>query len=200
LYRKDRTEGQKWSIYLGVEKAGMAEQLKAWFGWDMGLPLVALGGYASQTLVDKVRDDILKQQRPAVLIYGGDHDPTGVDIDRDFERRVRYFKRVVRVALSPEQVEEHALPFNSDPEVMKKLGDDPRAKRFEERFGSLVQYELDALPPEVLRDLYQSAIDDYWDGPTYKRVLRREVRDVSGLEALDDAVSLCPKKRRRMSE
>ena len=31
-YRLDRTEGQDVSLYLGVEKSGMIEQLSAWFG------------------------------------------------------------------------------------------------------------------------------------------------------------------------
>jgi hypothetical protein len=52
IYRRDRTEGQKVSLYLGVEKAGIVEQLQEWFG-DLGIPVVALGGYGSQTYVGK---------------------------------------------------------------------------------------------------------------------------------------------------
>jgi hypothetical protein len=151
LYRRDRTEGQKWSIYLGVEKAGMLAQLRAWFGEPLGLPILALGGYASQTLVGKVRADITRQQRPAVFVYSGDHDPSGEDVDRDFVERVGLFERVERVALGDAQVTEFSLPFNPDPAVMEKLENDPRAAAFEKRHGSLVQYELDALPPETLR-------------------------------------------------
>jgi hypothetical protein len=32
MYRRDRTEGEEWSIYIGVEKRGMIEQLDSWFG------------------------------------------------------------------------------------------------------------------------------------------------------------------------
>ena len=103
LYRRDRTEGQQWSLYLGVEKAGLSEQLDAWFGDELGVPILALGGYASQSLVDKVRRDIDDSARPAVLIYAGDMDPTGEDIDRDFVHRVGDFDKVIRVALQEEQ-------------------------------------------------------------------------------------------------
>jgi hypothetical protein len=71
LYRRERTEGQEWTIVLGVEKAGMSAQLDAWFTDPLGIPHVALGGFASQSLCDKVARDIARQGRPAVLIYAG---------------------------------------------------------------------------------------------------------------------------------
>lgn len=43
VYRRDRTEGQAVSVYVGVAKATMVNQLTAWFG-DYGIPVVALGG------------------------------------------------------------------------------------------------------------------------------------------------------------
>src|SRR5207253_1904465 len=44
VYRRDRTEGQSVAVYVGVEKAGIVEQLTAWFG-EYGVPILALGGY-----------------------------------------------------------------------------------------------------------------------------------------------------------
>jgi hypothetical protein len=38
MYRRDRTEGQEWSIHIGVEKRGMIEQLDSWFGRVTGAP------------------------------------------------------------------------------------------------------------------------------------------------------------------
>jgi hypothetical protein len=181
MYRRDRTEGQPWTIYLGVEKAGLSAQLRACFGDDLGVPIVALGGYASQTLADAVRRDIVEAGRPAVLVYAGDLDPTGEDIDRDFERRVGVFDKVVRVALTAEQVQSYALPFNPDEAVVRKLEGDSRAKAFVQRHGSLVQYEVDALPPETLRDLYGSAIESFWDDAAHRSVLAREQADLAEL-------------------
>ena len=63
IYRVDRTEGQDVSLYLGVEKAGMVVQLQSWFG-DLGVPVLALGGYSSQTYVDQVTDDAADQGGP----------------------------------------------------------------------------------------------------------------------------------------
>jgi hypothetical protein len=177
LYRRDRTEGQPWTIILGVEKAGMSAQLDDWFTRPLGIPHVALGGYASQTLCDQVARYVRRRKRPAVLLYAGDMDPTGEDIDRDFEERTGYFKDVVRVALNEAQVEQYGLVQNSDAEVMEKLERDKRSKGFLERHGSLMQYEVDGLDPNTLRDLYQFALEDYWSEESYQEVLSREERE-----------------------
>ncbi len=45
IYRRDRTAGQRHTVYLGVEKAGIVAQLQEWFG-DLGVPVLALGAMA----------------------------------------------------------------------------------------------------------------------------------------------------------
>jgi hypothetical protein len=91
------------SIYLAVEKRGMVSQLSSWFG-NLGLPMVALGGYASQSLCDDVVGDVRRQRRPAILLYAGDHDPSGEDIERDFIARTGCWKSTRRIALTSQQV------------------------------------------------------------------------------------------------
>ncbi len=167
IYRRDRTEGQTVSIYLGVEKNGLVAQLEDWFA-DRGVPILALGGYSSQTYVDEIAADVAEQRRPAVLIYAGDFDPSGEDIQRDFMQRTGCFADVSRVALNAEQVEQYDLP----PQMGKAT--DSRAGGFIQRHGKLVQVELDALPPDVLRRLYTEALGRYWDTPAYERALARE--------------------------
>jgi hypothetical protein len=174
IYRRDRTEGQDVSIYLGVEKAGIVEQLESWFG-ALGIPILAFGGYSSQSYVDDIKEDVAAQDRPAVLIYAGDFDPSGEDIDRDFLERTGCFDNVVRVALTADQVEQYELP-----EQMGKRSD-TRARKFVERHGRLVQVELDALPPDLLRDLYANAIADYWDESAFKAAVAREREDAAAL-------------------
>jgi hypothetical protein len=170
IYRRDRTEGQRVSVYLGVEKAGIVAQLQEWFG-DLGVPVLALGGYGSQTYVDDVIADVEETGRPAVLLYAGDHDPSGEDIDRDFTERTDCWQEVRRVALTAAQVEEHALP----PQPGKET--DSRARGFIERHGRLVQVELDALPPDVLRDVFAGAIAEFWDASAHQAALALECKD-----------------------
>lgn len=186
IYCRDRTEGQDWTIYLGVEKAGMSAQLDAWFSDPLGIPHVALGGYASQTFCDAVRRDIEDQDRPAVLIYAGDLDPSGEDIDRDFVARVGAFEKVVRIALNEPQVIEFGLIHNPNPEVAEKLERDSRGAAFKRRHPDLglVQFEVDALPPETLRDLYRDELDAYWDMSSFEASRQQENTDIAWLRAL----------------
>jgi hypothetical protein len=53
---------------------------------------------------------------------------------------------------------------------------DTRAEDFMDRHDYVdnVQVELDALAPDVLRGLYQDAIDLYWDAGAYDAALVRE--------------------------
>jgi hypothetical protein len=166
-FRLDRTDGQEWSVYLGVEKHGMSVQLMHWFG-KLGIPVLALGGYSSQTFVDQVKHHVESYGRSSVLLYAGDFDASGVDIDRDFEERTDIFDEVQRVALNSKQIGEYKLP----PMPGKRA--DSRSASFILAHGELIQVELDALPPEELRKLYQAALDGYWDEDAYKATLKRE--------------------------
>jgi hypothetical protein len=174
IYRRDRTEGQEWSVYLGVEKAGLVVQLQSWFG-ELGLPILALGGYSSHTYKDDVAADVHRRDRPAVLLYAGDHDPSGEDIDRDFVDKTACWAKVMRVALTAEQVVAYDLPPMPGKET------DSRAAGFIARHGELVQVELDALDPDDLQQLYQAALDDFWDESAYDSAMEQEAADEAEL-------------------
>jgi hypothetical protein len=169
IYLRNRTEGQEWALYLGVEKEGIVEQLRLWYG-DLGLPILPLRGYSSVSFDQEVQYHIDQQHRPSVLLYAGDFDPSGEDILRNFTEQVT-FDHLIHVALTAEQVAEHELPV-----VMGKATD-TRAAAFVARHGELVQVELDALPPDVLRELYGDAIDHFWDADAHQTVLERETRE-----------------------
>jgi hypothetical protein len=173
-YRLDRTEGQQWSVYVAAEKATLLEQLADWFD-DYGIPVLTLRGYSGQELVTDVQHDITMSKRPAALLYAGDFDPSGEDIDRDFIGRVMLFDKVVRVALDVGQVERFNLP------PMLGKATDPRAARFALKHGRLVQVELEALDPDDLRGLYEDALADFWDDDAYDTVMAREAEDREGL-------------------
>ena len=176
IYRRDRTENQDLSLYIGVEKNGIVEQLESWFG-HLGIPILALGGYSSQSYVSEVVADVGTQKRPAILIYAGDFDPSGEDIQRDFCKRAGCFAGVTRVALNAEQVEQYNLP----PQMGKTT--DTRAAGFVARHGRLVQVELDALPPDVLRSQYAEAVDRFYDLSKLEIVLDQEKEERQALSA-----------------
>jgi len=169
-YRRDRTEGQSVSLYLAVEKRGIAAQLDAWFG-DLGIPVLPLGGYSSESYERIIQKDAEASKRLPVVLYGGDLDASGEDILRNFTEQMmrRGLKlMVIRIALTAEQVERYQLP------EMAGKHTDSRAKGFRAKHGKLVQVELDALDPNILRTLYQQGIDRYWDTSAYQAVIDQE--------------------------
>lgn len=176
-YRRDRTAGQTVALYLGVEKAGILTQLSAWFA-GLGVGIFATGGYTSQTFADELPAEVRADGRPAVLVYAGDFDPSGEDISRDFVERTGCWSHVDRVALTAAQVDEYDLP----PEPGK--AGDSRAAAFVARHGRLMQVEVDALPVDVLRQLYADAIARWWDDEVHQEVLELEQADRSTLAAL----------------
>lgn len=199
IYRRDRTDDQEQQLFIGVEKAGMVVQLQSWFG-GLGVPILALGGYSSQTFVKTVGEAMIAEtagnDRPSHLLYAGDFDPSGEDIDRDFVNRLEeyivnntsfllseVFAGVERIALLPHHIEEYELPEYPGKET------DSRKWKFIEAHGKLVQVELDALDPDDLRALYQTAVDQYFDYGTYEGIMEEEGDQESVLRLLSTKVS-----------
>src|SRR5262245_1954774 len=67
---------------------------------NLGVPILAIRGYDSQTHVDEVVRHVDQCPRPAVLLYAGDFDPSGEDTGRDFVERTDCWSEVVHVALT----------------------------------------------------------------------------------------------------
>lgn len=188
-YRRDRTEHQEYSVYVAVEKNALAALITSWY-WRRGIPVLAFGGYPSQTFVEAIKDDIDSQNRPAVLIYGGDFDATGVDILRDFAKRTMgYWEHQDRIALNEDQIEEYQLP------PLPGKSWDPRAESFIATYGELVQVELDALPPDVLRKIYDEAVDSFWDEKGWEKSVEQEDEERKRLIMPDDVGALVSELR-----
>jgi hypothetical protein len=189
-YRRDRTEGQPNQVYLAGEKATLLAQLEDWFD-QLGLPILLLRGNASQTFADQVVDAVVVDQRPAVLIYGGDLDAGGEDILRDFLKRTDVWAKVEHIAVTESQIHDLALPVNDG-----KPKDD-KAKAFAANHPDLarlhpstkpvpgnVQVELEAIPPTELRRLYTEAIKRWHFSDPFSQVMAAEEADRRVLESL----------------
>jgi hypothetical protein len=171
-YRRDRTEGQEQRVYIAVEKAGLVAQLWAAFV-DTGVKILPLSGYSSETFEREIAEAVAADGRFAVILYAGDFDPSGEDIEKNFreqlERRGVEFK-IEHVALTRRQIRQYELVENPGKET------DSRAAAFEKKHGGLFQVEVDALPPEVLREEFDRMIHDrrWWSGTAYEAALEAE--------------------------
>jgi hypothetical protein len=81
------------------------------------VPLMVTRGFASLSYLHGAAETIAGYNRPTYLYYFGDYDPSGMEIDRNIERRLREFLGPLdslihfeRVAVTPAQIIEYALP------------------------------------------------------------------------------------------
>jgi hypothetical protein len=177
-YRRDPLEGQDVLPVIVVEKATLVTQMWENFR-DLGVPVTALRGYASETLETQMIELVEEEERDVQLLYCGDFDPTGEDIPRAFEDNTELELR--RIALTPEQVEAYELP----PAPGKTT--DTRAPGFEARHGRLVQVELEALPPDALRSIVENEIDALIDHDQVAAVREREEDERVRLQRFADS-------------
>lgn len=162
----DRTRDQDHQVVIGVEKRGMTTAAWEQFG-ARGFYVIAMGGYSSATIDLELAERLTDDGRPSVLLYAGDFDASGEDIHRNFTEHVD-FDDVVKVALSLEQVDEYQLPINPGKDT------DSRTPGFVRKYGASMQVEIDALPPSVLADLFDTAAAGYWDRSLYEEVIAEE--------------------------
>ena len=116
---------------------------------------MATNGYSSISFLHSAAETITAQGKPAFLYYLGDWDPSGLDITKNVERRLREFApqaeiHFERIAVTQRQIEEWALP------TRPTKASDSRARGFQ---GNSV--EMDAIPPTRLRELVQGAIEQH---------------------------------------
>lgn len=109
--------------------------------------------------------------KEVVVLYLGDHDPSGEDMVRDIRDRLAEFGvpnlRVDKIALTMVQIRK----FNPPPNPAKIT--DSRAKGYIEKFGDQ-SWELDALPPKELNRLVEQAIARNVDKDLMGAVVARE--------------------------
>lgn len=186
-YRLPRWEGQENYVELWVEKQALAGVL--WpLAAEFHVTLMVNKGYSSQSaMYDSAQRFLAHKDRQPVLLYLGDHDPSGEDMVRDIRDRLVMFGveeiDVRKVALTMEQIEQYQPPPN--PAKMS----DSRAAAYVEKHGEY-SWEVDALPPDVLSSLIRVAFTELHDADLMAEAVEREEADKERLrEVVKELVS-----------
>src|SRR3954466_11107582 len=109
-YRRCVWDNQEAYVEVWLEKDALAGVLyDVTERWDV--PLMVTRGYPSLSYLYETADGIRGCGKPAMLYYFGDYDPSGLDITRNVEARIREFAPEVeihfeRTAITLEQVAE----------------------------------------------------------------------------------------------
>lgn len=156
-YRSDWWEDQFYYVEVWLEKRA----LKRIFypitnAYDVHLCIG--GGYQSWSEIWEAKKRFDQRPQPVAILYFGDLDPSGKDIPRDLENRFEILGvpvKVEQIALTKQDVEEYNLPRNPF------IKEDPRQAWYIEKYGITYGVELDALPPDVLKQKIVKAITTY---------------------------------------
>lgn len=131
-------------------------------------------GYCSVSTMYEVGQRLKEkgqEGKSLAILYLGDHDPSGLDMDRDVVRRLSRFSgyrvKVKRVALTMEQIEE--LGLSEDPAKLS----DSRAHRYVRLYG-YSSWELDAIDPKELARLVTEAVEELRDPDLWEEAEARE--------------------------
>ena len=174
MFRLDRWRGQPFHVEVWVEKDALAGVLQP-VANRYHVTFMANSGYSSATAMyeagKRCSNAAKGKGKKPVIIYLGDHDPSGLDMTRDIRDRLGLLSgidlEVERVALNYDQVEEYNPPPNP-----AKLTDS-RVGGYLVEFGN-ESWELDALEPAVLDRLVSSTIEGYLDQELYRERVREE--------------------------
>lgn len=183
-YRVNRQWGQGNYIEVWVEKDALSEVLLP-ITEKYHVNLLVNRGYSSASALHDAAERFKIYEKHGIkvrIIQIGDHDPSGIDMDRDNRDRLVAFgvnPYIQRVALTDEQIEQ----YNPPPNPAKIT--DPRASKYIAKYGE-ISWEVDALHPSVLNDLVTDAIKSLIDLKQFEKMLEQEGTDIARLKELKE--------------
>ena len=162
-YRSDWWENQPYYVEVWLEKRALRRIfLPITNSYDVHLCIG--GGYQSWPMIwqgkNRFRNRLENHNNKVIILYFGDLDPSGKDMARDIQTRFSLLgigAEVVEVALTRRDIEQYKLPRNP----MKPL--DSRNKWYIKKYGITYAVELDALPPNILKEKIEQSIQAYAD-------------------------------------
>ena len=183
-YRLPRWDGQDNYVELWVEKQALAGVLEP-LAREFHVTLMVNKGYSSQSAMHEAAKRFIENgqgaEREPVLLYLGDHDPSGEDMVRDIGDRLAMFGvedlDVRKLALTMEQIEQYHPPPNPTKVT------DSRAAGYIAKHGAS-SWEVDALDPSQLAQLIRDEFVDLVDMRLLSRVRQREEADKAKLKQM----------------
>lgn len=192
-YREDLWKGQERRVHVRIEKDALIGVIKP-VCERYRVPYIACRGNTSQSEAyeaGKLFADEIRRGLSPLILYLGDHDPSGIDMTRDNIDRLSMFSgydiEVRRIALNRDQVDELGLPGNP-----AKITDSRAGVR---KDGSIVpgsyvdlhgfdSWELDAIKPRTMDQIISDEIEHVIDREPWDKNVAREKRHRSVLEAV----------------
>lgn len=197
FYRLYRQKWQRVYVELWVEKDALSGVLSP-ITSHYHINLMVNRGYSScSAMYDAFKRFRWQSEtlgKSICILYVGDHDPSGLDMIRDVEDRMKAFGlqgyEVKHIALTMEQIKKYNPPPNPAKEK------DSRFDWYKEKFGE-VSWEADALKPKVLNQIVRDNIEGLIDMDVFEDMLEQEKKDKKKLEKYRKSFHKKPRKRKK---
>jgi hypothetical protein len=176
-YYLDRWQNQNYHVEVWCEKDAVSNILQpVCRKWDVSF--MANRGYTSQSAMWRSCQRFkyaIEDEKEIVIIYLGDHDPSGIDMVRDIIDRTELLTdgqniNTCHIALILDQINEYKPPENPAKVT------DSRYETYRNKHGESC-WELDALRPDVLADILEKEIMNWIDLDEFGRIEKQEAEE-----------------------
>ena len=175
-YRSDWFEKQKCYVECWLEKRALSRIFQQ-ITDSYGVYLSVSGKYPSLAQVKSAIERFRKHDKPRIILYFGDLDPTGKDMPRYLREMFSelFCKNVgiEEVTVNTKDVEIYDLP------TIPLKDKDKRTKWFKKTFGVDYGVEIDALSPSLLKQKITDSLGYFLD---LKEIQRRMKQDKEIIE------------------
>lgn len=195
-YRLNLQEGQENHVEVWTEKDALSGILRR-VTHPYHVRLVVNKGYTSSTAIYSAYQrfvEAMRNDQNIVVLYFGDHDPSGLDMVRDIRERLEFMFsngdnysdlfefsdissrfRIVHIGLTKTQIRRYNPPPNPT-----KLTDTRAAKYIQDHGRTC--WEVDALNPRTLISIVEEQIQRNIDMDLYKEQLQQQEKDIQSIK------------------
>ena len=162
-FQLDLWSGQDKQVIVLVEKDALIGVIEP-VCWRWRVDYMATRGFISIPGDIEIKENCRSDN--VVIIYLGDHDPSGLCCVSDIKRRFTnefVNTKVIHLGLTLEQVKEYDLPHNTAKES------DVRYKEYSKKYGNQ-SWELDALDPKEIQAILEDEIKTHVDSEKFENM------------------------------
>ena len=185
-YRKNYWADQPNHVEVWTEKDAIIGSIEPVTD-ELGVTVRVGRGFFSTTRINEIAQQfkrIAKQGKKIFVLYLGDHDPSGIEIQKEggarlcallFARRnAGWFYKIERIAILKRDLSLFNLP------PLRVKASDSRSNKFRQQHGEEC-VELDALPPAELRSRLRTAIEALIDRERWDRAVAVEEVELNNI-------------------
>jgi hypothetical protein len=183
LYRKSLWRDVWADVEIWLEKDALSGVVSP-VTYKYDVPLMVARGYASLSFLHSAAEAMKERAWPTYIYHLGDFDPSGVNAGEKIEETIRELAGDVEIHFERLAVNEHQIRDWRLPSRPTKKSDS-RAKNF----GSDISVELDAIHPDTLRNIVETAINKHLPKEELDILLEAEASEREHFERMAEMLS-----------